>query len=239
MLKSLQKLAEYQPLEEFRPLQITFQMASPICLAHPWIAFDGLLAHLLLRKLLGDEYRAFPSKSPVDISGLKLPIKHYKSIQGSFYHASSSVIKNNDYYATKIYKRFHERDVHFTKSTTKRISKASGHFKDFMISLLYIPTEEVEFFVNGNKQEIKELLQGLPGIGKKTDIGFGFYKSVNIEEIEQDRSLISEGKAMRPLPKWILSKHQELAYLAYSFPYWDRKKVALCAPPGTEVRIRG
>ena len=41
---------------DFRPLEITFRMASPICLTFPFIFFDGIVAHLMNRYLDPEGY---------------------------------------------------------------------------------------------------------------------------------------------------------------------------------------
>ncbi len=233
------RIEEYEPDSKFIPLKITVGVTTPICIAHPWINFDGLLAHMLLRKVLGDDYRALPSKAPLDVSKLRLPIKEYENDMGSFYHTSVSIFDTTALYTTTIYKRFHTGDIATLPTIKKKIRRGSGQFRDFMISLVYIPSNSVIFYVNGNKKEIEELLKGLPGLGKKTAIGFGSIKNISVEKVKNDYSLVNgKGKAMRPIPEWALKEYSESVRLAYTFPYWYGKNVDFCAPYGADIIMR-
>lgn len=60
-------------------------------------------------------------------------------------------------------------------------------------------------------------------------------RSVSIEETDEDYSLIKDSVAMRPLPcKWG-NESSEKMMLAYRSPYWDKRNVVKCVPPGAEV----
>lgn len=234
------KIEEYEPDRDFAPLEITFKTTTPVCIAHPWINFDGLLAHILLRKILGDEYRALPSKAPIDVSPLELPVKKFQRGNKFFYYTSVSFFDKEEYYKTTIYKRFHEKDLPRMKQfRKKKIVRGSGHFKDFMISLVYVPCKITTFYANGNKKEIKELCRAIPSIGKKPVIGFGEINSVSVSEIDRDKSIIHKGKAMRPIPQWAFKSAEEKYFLAYTFPYWSRQNVDLCAVPDKKVVLNG
>jgi len=237
--KIQQRIEEYEPRSDYTPLRVIFKTTTPVCIAHPWIAFDGLLAHTLLRKILGDDYRALPSKAPADVSSLKLPVKKFQKSDKFFYHASISFFDVQDHYRTVIYKRFHEKDLYRVKQLRKKkIVRGSGHFRDFMISLVYVPCRSVTFYVNGDKKEIRELCRAIPSIGKKSAIGFGEITSVEISEIDRDRSIIYSGKAMRPIPQWAFKSAEEKWLLAYIFPYWSRRNVDLCAVPSRGVKMK-
>lgn len=230
------KMSTYEPNNDFVPLKIEFKMCAPVVLAHPWISFDGLVAHLLIRKILNEEYRSLPSKFPLDVSTLKLPLKRFSKKKISFHHASISIFDKNDFSVTKIYKRFHSKEVDkVTKSRIKKIRLGQGKFKGFMMSLPYISPQKVTFFANGNKKEIFSLLQGLPGLGKKVAIGYGFFKKVKVLEIPKDLSIFKGNLAMRPIPIEILKGYTKKMMLTYTFPYWDRRNIELCAIPNSEV----
>jgi len=218
----------------YTPLKITFFMRTPICLTYPFIHFDALLAHLTLRRKDPLGYRCLPSKKVVKSCGdTPLPLKKHHSI----YHASISFFDTSDAYTTTIYKRFCERYLNLRKIKKKRIDKSRGLFKDYMISLVYIPARKVTFYACGNADEIKTLLQGLPALGKKTAIGYGFVKSFEIKEIDKDYSIIKDGKAMRAIPIKFLRSASDIARLAYKAPYWASENTDLCATPGASVKL--
>ena len=52
-------------MKRFEVLKIVFKMKTPLLLGHPWIFFDSLIIHTLLRRELGDNYYNLPSKYPM------------------------------------------------------------------------------------------------------------------------------------------------------------------------------
>ncbi|XRP97790.1 hypothetical protein ACO3UB_08325 (plasmid) [Methanocaldococcus sp. 16A] len=223
----------------FQPLKIVFRMITPICLGHPWINFDSLIAHLKLRRDYPD-YRALPSCNPIyDIGKIDLPLKRFKFGCDFVYHASVSIFDVSDYYSATIYKRFTEKYLRYEKMRVKQIQRGSGFFRDFMINHIYIPAKTVTFYVCGDKEELEELLKGLPGLGKKTAIGYGFIKEFSIDEADEDYSLVKDGKAMRPIPIKACKEAEDIALLAYKIPYWAKRNVAPCVPPGAKVALEG
>jgi CRISPR type IV-associated protein Csf3 len=216
----------------FSPLKIIFYMQTPLCLGHPWINFDSLLAHLYVRKNL-PEYRALPSNKPLPLN-INLPVK--KTVKNSIelYHTSVSQFEFSEVYSKHIYKRFCEKYIDFQKLKRKKLHINQGYFRNFMIALPYLPTPTVSFYVNGDKECIDELLKGLPALGKKTAIGYGFINNYEIEEIDEDYSLFKDGNPMRPIPiQWIdeFQEGGEIIPMAYKIPYWARDSVAPCIIP--------
>ncbi|WP_456478144.1 hypothetical protein [Geoglobus ahangari] len=221
-------------MTDFRPLRITFRMASPVCLTYPWIHFDAILAHLMQRKLDSHGYRSLPSKRVVKVTGKSiLPLKKTAGI----YHASVSFFDVSEAYTTTIYKRFCEKHLDLRRIRRKKIDRARGHFRDYMISLVYVPAKRVTFYANGNPDRIESLLEGLPGLGKKVAIGFGFIKDFRIHESDEDHSIVKDGRAMRPIPLPLLEATSEVVAMAYKPPYWAKEFVAPCAPPGAWVKL--
>ena len=239
----ISKISEYKPNEEnFVPFEITFTLQTPIVLSHPWINFDGIIAHILLRKILGALFRSLPTNMPVEVfSRLRLPIKRTHACGYTIYHASISFFEYNNFFATTIYKRFDNKHISLVKLKHKKIRRGSGHFKDYMIRLAYIPTKTVLFYANGDVEEIASLIDALPGLGKKVAIGYGFVKSYTINEIDEDISIINEGLAMRPIPVDLIDMHRhptDATMLAYKFPYWAKQNVTLCVPPGEKIWMK-
>ncbi len=232
----LEKVKKYNPEGDFVPLKVTFEMTTPIVLSHPWIHFDGLIAHFLLKEILGNEYYLLPGRGPIDFTSvMKLPL--LKNEYG-FFHTSVSIFEPKRVFATRIYKRFDDKNIERTKSKKKRIYLGSGYFKSFMISLPYIPARKVIFYCNGIETEIERLLKEVPGLGKKVDIGFGEIKSFKIKKIERDHSLVKNGKAMRPIPAEFVESFDEIVNMAYKPPYWAKENVTLCVPPLGKVKIK-
>jgi len=232
MQQIIQKLKGYEAPQGVEPLKIEFRMISPIMLGHPFIHLDGLLLHLLYRDILDEDYYCLPSKKPIDFSQyVKAPLKQTEDV----YHASISFFDTDTKFATTIYKRFCTEYLELLQTKKQKIMKGSGFFRDYMMKMIYIPAKVVFFYVCGNKTEIERLLQHVVSLGKKTAYGFGRVKSLYVEEIETDYSLVKNGLAMRPIPIRLLMKVETKVMLAYKPPYWDKRNVELCAFPGAKI----
>lgn len=218
---------------QFSPLEITFRMETPICLTYPFIFFDAVIAHLRNRCVDPEGYRALPSKKVVKkASEIDIPIKKMHLPNGDYiYHSSVSIFDFSEGYVTTIYKRFCEKYLNYGKIKRKKIDRGRGYFRDYMIKLVYVPAKTVAFYVNGDAEQIEKLLEGLPALGKKTAIGFGVIKDFKIKEIKEDKSIICNGKAMRPIPIDALSEAEEIVLMAYKPPYWAKENHRPCVPP--------
>lgn len=238
------RLERYKPVSsQFRPFKLTFQMMTPICLSHPWVHLDGILAHVLLRKLLEENFYTLPGKMPIDFfTLLDLPLKKLKIKKMFIYCSSVSRFNRNEIYVDKIYKRFEDTKMKWMDpGRSKKIDTTRGRFKNYMIRLPYIPISRVTFYGNGDIAEIRALVSYLPGLGKKIAAGFGFFHSFEIEEVEQDNSLVNENnEAMRPIPTDFLDdrKNYEKLMLAYKFPYWAKGNVGLCCNVGEQINLK-
>lgn len=232
----------------FFPLKIEFRLQTPLALAHPFLHLEGIVAHLWWR-MVNPNYRSLPSKRVIKIhSNLKLPLKRFYCCGQFIYHASVSLIDADRpeealralerLQVAKIYKRFHERNLDYNRVRVKKISRGSGYFKDFAMSLPYIPARRVVFYANGDPDVLEMLFEALPGLGKKTAIGYGFIRDFKIKELDEDYSIVMDGYAMRPIPYFMLKRQEELVMLAYKAPFWAKENVALCAPPFTRVELK-
>lgn len=236
-------LGKYQPDQsKFRPFRLRFKMMTPVCLSHPWIHLDGIIAHLLLRKLLGRDFYLLPSKLPIDFfKTLTLPLKRYKQDKAFMYHSSVSFFEIKQIYVDTLFKRFEDKFLRLMdEGRSTRIDTTRGRFKNYMIRLPYISTPTVTFYGHGNISEIKNLIKRLPGLGKKIAAGFGFFNSFSIKQTRQDCSIIKNGLAARPIPLLFVDETQEheRMLLAYKFPYWAKGNVLPCVPPEEKIYLK-
>jgi hypothetical protein len=209
-------------------------MTTPICLGWPWIHLDGLLAHLARRELDGQNYYVLPSKEPVQ-PGFYLGVL---GSLGPIHRGSISILQPEELHTMTVYKRFHAEGAVDMPWKLRYVSKGTGPLRDWMIRLPYAPAETVTFYGHGNLPEVLRLLSFLPALGKKTAYGFGAFHSVEVEELPKDRSVVHEGRAMRPIPVGMLEEADETMITAYRSPYWAKENVAECARPGSRVRLR-
>jgi hypothetical protein len=208
-------------------LEIVFHFSTPVSLGFPWIFFDSLLAHIMLREELGERYYSLPTKIPIrDIP--TPPLKYYHDVP----LASVSVLEPNS--EMQAFSYFKRGNFPFPKG---KIRRGSGFFKDFYLRAVYIPAQRAKFYATGELNEIKRLVSKVSALGKERNIGFGFVKKVEVKEIPFEFSLVKDGLAMRPIPVKYLKCYEDSAYLAYKPPYWAKESVELCAVPFTRVEL--
>jgi hypothetical protein len=211
------------------PLKVVFHLSTPVALGHPWIFFDSLLVHIKFKEELGERYYSLPTKISVDALP-EIPLKKWRDL----YVASVSIFvpHNVEKYVFSYFKR---GDFPFPRG---KISRGSGFFKDFYLKAVYVPARAVVFYATGELEEVKRLVSKVYALGKERNIGFGFVKKVEVEEVEHEWGLVKDGVAMRPIPVDYLSYYEDAAYMTYKPPYWSNKNVRLCAVPFTRVALR-
>ena len=236
---------------EMRPLKITIYLRTPVALGHPWIHLDGIVAHMVRRAALGEKYYDQPSKAQLTWEEAEkigwaekeevVPIKKWcypSESKRCIYRASVAIFDAEGFQLTRIYKKFASRYAHLVNTKRRKISIGSGPFRGWAIKLPYVPATQATFYVYGDKEKLEELLEHLPGLGKKVVVGFGEIRDFEIETLKRDYSLVKDGVAMRPLPTFMLSSFSEAFPLACWPPYWLREHVVLAAPPGARVQLR-
>jgi CRISPR type IV-associated protein Csf3 len=217
-------------------LKVKFKLGSPVVMTFPWIFLDGVLAHLEFRRKLGDGYRLLPSKRVVStVPEIPLVKSH------GVYHASASIFSEPAVRGlTTIYKRFSSDMI--GETGRGKISTGRGFFKSYNIRTPYISCDSVSFYVTlcdiSKFAWFEEIISGLPGIGKETNIGFGKILSHSVEELEEDRALVSGGRAMRPIPISELRSYESCERITFRPPYWDRSSASLCSVPFSRVELR-
>lgn len=224
---------------DYPPLRITVRLRTPAALyGWPWIALDGLLAHLQARARDPDGYRTLPTSTvlPLDRVAGRLPLDR----AGPVYRASISFFETGEPALYTIYKRFDTRHLDVHRTRRRRIETARGPFRSWRINLLVMPGRTVVFHARGEPDEIRRLLEALPAVGHKRVAGFGVVDSVTVEEAGEDCSLACRGVATRPIPVGMAESFEGRVYVGtYRPPYWDRTRTTLLIAPGARVRLRG
>jgi hypothetical protein len=229
----LDRLAAYNPPSDFVPLQIEFQLATPLIMGYPWIFGDAMLARLLMEDLLGDDFYNLPAKTPLPIwQYLRLPVAK----SGDIYHASASILDTDEKHTLTLYKRFHEAADLKTKS---RIRMNSGMMRNFMLKFPYSASRTVKFNFLGNEKEIVRLMQNVRHLGKKREVGGGEVACMKVHRLHKDESITKDGIAMRSIPSNMLKSFADIhvILMAYRFPSWDCNNVTLCVAPGGKCEI--
>ena len=235
----MQKILDYETGNDYTPLQIVMDVIPPIYITSPWLHLDSILSYLCLRDALEELFYCMPTEETIDISLLDLPLKRTSDV----YHSSVGIYSDNSrLYRDTIYKRFTDKETHkLSKKQQKgRVKTNQGHFKDFMINLPILITDTVTFYCNGDKHELERLLSHLTSIGKKTSIGSGRIRNINITETDEDYSFYKENHIMRPIPATMdipIFEGMIFQQQPYKPPYWDKNNVCMCIVPENQIKL--
>lgn len=236
-ISTKKSLLNYEVGTKFEPLQIEMTIRPPLFLANPYLFFDGIISYLCLREALGEDYWSLPTNNGVDISLLRLPLKQ----TGDIWHGSIGIMNNPVLKKNTIYKRFTDKETYHLnkKLQTGKIRTNAGYYKDFMINLPLIITDKMKFYCCGDKEHLTKLLGNLTNIGKKTSIGGGHIKEINIKSTETDYSFYKDGYCLKPIPSNIdilpIQKGDKWKQCTYKPPYWDTTNTKLCRVPPNQL----
>lgn len=212
--------------------KITFNMTSPISYMTLPI-FDSILAYAeyCMRRKISD------AKTPHGNEITEEPLPLEKHPNYDFYLASYMFAEHIEEGLDAWRKRWdarHDQLANFGKAR-RRINTASGEFKSFDIPVVTQSTKAVWFYFKGNADGVELILKELNGIGKKSDIGFGWFSDFEIEDAKEDMTLC------RPLPmEFVKTNLKELQGLSLSsgfgswrMPYWKaeyQEKIVIPKP---------
>jgi len=216
------------------PLRITFRLLTPVCIGAPYVYLDGLLAHLAYRRLLGPDYYLLPTKKvqsgPTGM--LREVLASYRDVLCC---SASIFLPEGLHYQTLTYfKRFEARHVKGLRK--QKVDLGHGLLRAWALKAVYLPANEAVFYVLGNPDRIRDLLGDVVALGNDARVGWGWLSGPpEVVEIDEDRSLVWQGRAMRPIPIRYLRSWSDAVMMSYKPPYWAPENVDLCAPPGAEV----
>jgi hypothetical protein len=218
---------------ERRPYVVTIRLGAPVVLAHPWIAGDALLEHLAFARALGRAQYELPVFTPVrrpgpdpyqDVVGSRAGLRFASVVE----FGPQPKLGSLDYYSRV------DEDL-----PKRRVRIGVGPYRAWLMRWVYVSAEWARFWAWGRRDLAEELLEDLDGVGNDTRVGWGRVLDVRVEDTEEDRSVVWEGRATRPIPVRLLRSWSDEALLAWHPPYWHRDSVELCAPPGAEVDFGG
>ena len=204
-------------------MRVDIYLSAPVSLTSP-LHLDALLA--LCWHIDNGRYE-MPAYKEEYIKE-QLPLKQTEGV----WHTSAGFVvgtRKKDVW----HKRFlfnYERMIDFGKKQ-KAVRTGSGHHRSYSMPIVYIPTEKITFFADGDAAEVERLLRHLPGIGKKRAIGFGLIKSVEVNKQTAGKALTYNNKAMRTLPSGDYDLESRTQMLACRLPYHDAKNNELCYVP--------
>jgi len=228
------------------PYELVMRLRTPVALEHPWIHGDSLLAYLAFQRIMSRRMYYQPMFEKATVSrqlhaqfaenGLdpKTAIAYVAGVPC----CSIGLFEPEDApWGTVNYYKRTELDAFPRRG---KISLGSGRFRNWMLRTVYVPAEVCRFYLLGDPEVARDLVAELVSIGSDTRMGWGWVAGVEINElgIEEDASLVHEGRAMRPIPVSRLVRWSDEVAVTWHAPYWDRSQVEVCAPPGAEVELR-
>jgi hypothetical protein len=220
---------------EYRPFLVTIRLGAPVALAHPWIAGDALLAHLAFARQLGRGQYDLPNFEPVDRRTLGAdPFPGLVYCRAGLRFASAIQLGPEPKLGSLDY--FSRIDDGLPK---RKVYAGIGPYRAWQLRWVYAAAEWARFWVYGRPDLARDLLGDLVGLGNDTRVGWGHVLDVRVEETDEDRSVVADGRAMRPIPVRFLRRWSDEAVMAWKPPYWSRDSIELCAPPGAEVDFGG
>lgn len=217
-----------------RNFEVEIRLASPVSLNHPWLHLDGILIHMARNRVLGRDQFNQPTKVVQSLSTQDLgPYGRVLAYRGVS-HASVSFFGPVERLSSiQFFKRF-EPDG-FPKRN--KIAMGFGHYRSWMMRVVYVPAEWCRFYGRGDIDLVRDLLGDLTHLGNKSRMGWGAVAGVEVRETEENRSLVWEGRAMRPIPVRLCRSYSDAVPLACRAPYWSADNVEMCVPPGAECEM--
>jgi CRISPR type IV-associated protein Csf3 len=205
-----------------KPLKITCNLVSSFC--GDSLQLDSLLSYELsfLMGLSGKVTRDIPLDGSENVP---IPISKKEIGETFVWCCSNPIFDVRNVESIRYTKRFPSDDALLLKENHKKnLMTASGPYKMQYRPLLVFNVSKIVWFANGDKKEINRLLKRITAIGKNRNMGFGKVESWNIEESEQDYSILANSYLMRIMPKDFVEgkdlKGYRLSYGGYKPPYW-------------------
>ncbi len=120
--------------------------------------------------------------------------------------------------------------------TTGSPNLQNGQYRDWQTPLPLLLCTQMVAYANGNGKEMRRILREVRYVGKKSAHGHGKVLSVDVDQIEQDHSLVMDGHAMRWLPS-----SEGTRLVRPRPPYWHpHGRIASCeiGSPRPNVRVQ-
>lgn len=190
---------------KFSNLKITAAMKNSVVLADP-LRLDCILSAAKAKEILKDEYYT-NQKQAGDAGTVIETLSQFIDFfdLGKIFYTSFGFFNDDDKEFSISYSKrwngLHDELVQFKGKGKAEIDTARGEFKSYHNHLTYKTSKCVTFYARGDKEKISQLLNDyIHFLGKKSSQGFGAVKEWIVEEIEQNYSLIKDGKPMRYIP---------------------------------------
>lgn len=219
-----------------QPLRVRAYLRAPI-VCDEAMPLDGVLLYQAMRRAYGPADASLPG-ALLDTPLVPLPL----AVAGEgtpnwYYHCSWAQWPPDVAYG----KTYWEKRVSTMRAAeiaelprSGKVEVAKGRYRLYHMPLFYKSALYLEWYVNGDKDAIADLLTDVWGIGKKQSQGFGRVMRWEIEPQAEDWSVTRDGKLMRAVPisgKWF--DPARARHIGYRPPYWLPENQTLCNLPPT------
>lgn len=207
------------------------------------IMFDSILYHAWFLKNApwvlegnGKEFSGYIGLPLMQLPGNRWAASRgiYKEIEKTVEHFN----KRPDFFGAE--------KAEYLENDTGIISSSVGIYRAYRMPQVIRTIEDgkIEFWARGHKDEVKNLLDGIPALGKKYAMGYGIVESWKVEDCEEDYSLWHpEYGLMRPVEVGSieettcdLSGYPIMDY-ATKPPYWKELNFRRCYVPVKDVGL--
>jgi hypothetical protein len=205
-------------------LQITATLKSPVIVgSSSYMTLDGILGAVLFDHLqdIGAAHDAIPIKQTTGL-----------------FHASAVIVEAIDKGRTAfIAGLYPEHSIDPDLILRNQIGNLHRRFDSSLTNVMntyrQITAPSATWYVVGDADRIKALLNAVEFIGKRRASGFGQVKSWSIEKTETDGLMGYEGEPMRPIPIEMFEGDKTLPVTdaAWRPAYWDLKNRGACYAP--------
>lgn len=208
-------------------LKITFHLDGTGVYYDPAepIMLDALLAVELVNKQFGHRHLT-RDDVPDDVT-LPLLRAHFGD---EWVWRASALFPDDDTIETVRHWRCRFRQDRAPGLTRGSPNLTNGVYRDWNMPVPLLLCRSLVGYASGNRKEVKRVLKRIKALGKKRAHGYGKVVSVDVERIEDDRSLVWGGVAMRwlPLPGGVRIGRPRP-------PYWSPIGAVACCEIGARV----
>ena len=183
-----------------KPLKITAHLRSGFTSKFDWsVSIDGIIAYQFMLEKLGIdkfiETQAITSEQE-PITGLPLAAERYGD--DWWYQCSRPFFKSFDSHIKNIHRRFNAQEAErYVGDKTKKVETTKGAYRNARLPKKIIVTPKIDWYVIGDKDEIRRLLSSVTHVGAQRRIGYG---SVARWEVEDCQDAEFKARFMRALP---------------------------------------
>lgn len=214
-------------MPQMQPLQVTFEIDTPMRAPEEPIHLDALLAWAAVEEAGGDI-----------AAQERLPLERYEAKDGQWVWCASRVIPRVLFRdQMPAIRAFRPADWARAKGEVfqggpNKVSPGTGPYKAYQFS---IPTIQVDFaraWCIGDPHRVVDLLDRVSHLGKLRRLGCGRVRTVRVEK----DPLAEERWKLRTMPD--AQEGYRQAHMTLRPPYWDRRARALAWEPPLAACVR-